>query len=439
MKKLSIILFAAAIAGGVANAQNAVTMQTCEYWFDYDFEHRQTVAMNGNEQYTQQFDVSAMPRGVHSIGFRFGDSKGLWCSPFVKHFVIPTLPPATYDDNQIVKMEYWFDYDFDHPQTLESANGYAAVALDISAMPRGVHSIGYRTVDSRGIYTAPFVKHFVIPDFTTQPSITGITAYEYWFNHGPRVRVEVDEQNPLDLQNLVIEVKDVVPNAITTDYRFDVKEGIAYVPDQVTFGIQAFDNAGHPSSGVMSESFAYTVPVRLHLDPLQDHITEEVDAPSQGSIQSFQAEVASGDSVAFDVNGSGQFDLYDEEGNPVEVIVVENKETGMNTYKALAPTRRLYALLWGMSAATEKVEVTYTAYNVTGVTSIAKGDIRISTGKGCLSVQTPNAGSLAIYSANGTQVSHHDAAAEGTTTFSLPEGIYIVRFDQQTVAKVIVR
>ena len=438
MKKLSMILLAAAIAGGVANAQNAVTMQTCEYWFDYDFENRQSVAMNGNEQYTRQFDVSSMPRGVHSIGFRFGDSKGLWCSPFVKHFIIPTLPPATYDDNQIIKMEYWFDYDFDHRQTLESANGNAAVALDIAAMAKGVHSIGYRTVDGRGIYTAPFVKHFVIPDFTTEPAITGITAYEYWFNHGPQVRVEVDEQNPLDLQNMVIEVKDVVPNAITTDYRFDVKEGIAYVPDQVTFGIQAFDNAGHPSSGVVSESFAYTVPVRLNLNPLQDNITEEVEAPSLGNIQSFQAEVTPGDSVVFDVNSGGQFDLYDEEGNPVEVIVIEDKDTGKMSYKALASTQQLYALLWGMSAATETVEVNYTAYNATGVKSITAGDIHLCTGKGYLSVQTPHAGNIAIYSAKGTQVAHH-ATTEGTTTFSLPAGIYIVRFDQQTVAKAIVR
>ena len=433
-----MILLATAIAGGVANAQNAVRMQTCEYWFDYDFENRQSVAMNGEEQYTQQFDVSAMPQGVHSIGFRFGDSKGLWCSPFVKHFVIPTLPPATYDDNQIVRMEYWFDYDFDHRQTLESANGEAAVALDISAMQKGVHSIGYRTIDSRGIYTAPFVKHFVIPDFTSEPAITGITAYEYWFNHGPRVRVEVGEQNPLDLQNIVIDVKDVVPNAITTDYRFDAKEGIAYVPDQVTFGIQAFDNAGHPSSGIVSESFAYTVPVRLNLDPLQDNMTEEVEAPSLGNIQSFQAEVTPGDSVVFDVSGSGQFDLYDGDGNPMEVIAIEDKDTGLMSYKALATTRQLYALLWGMSAATETVEVNYKTYNVTGVTSIAKDDIHISTGKGSLTVQTPHAGNLTIYSADGTQAAHR-TAADGTTTFSLPAGIYIVRFDQQTVAKAIVR
>lgn len=439
MKKFNMILFAAAIAGGVAQAQNAVMMQTCEYWFDYDFEHRQTVAMNGNEQYIQQFDVSAMPRGVHSIGFRFGDSKGLWCSPFVKHFVIPTLPPATYDDNKIVKMEYWFDYNFDHRQTLESANGNAAVALDISAMAKGVHSIGYRTVDSRGIYTAPFVKHFVIPDFTTEPAIIGITAYEYWFNHGPRVRVEVEEQKALDLQNMVIEVKDVVPNAITSDYRFDPKEGIAYVPDQVTFGIQAFDNAGHPSSGIVSESFAYTVPVRLSLDPLQDNVTEEVNAPTMGNMQSFHADVTPGDSVVFDVNAEGHFDLYDEEGNPVEVTVVQDPETGNMSYAALAPTQKLYALLWGMSVATGTVRVNYTAYNnATGVTDIAADDIRIRTEKGCLSVQTPHAGVLTIHAVNGTEVARRQTT-QGTQTFSLPAGVYIIRFDQQTVTKVIVR
>ena len=437
MKKLSMILFAAAIAGGVANAQNAVTMQTCEYWFDYDFENRQSVAMNGNEQYTHQFDVSAMPRGVHSIGFRFGDSKGLWCSPFVKHFVIPTLPPATYDDNQIVKMEYWFDYDFDHRQTLESANGNAAVTLDISAMAKGVHSIGYRTVDGRGIYTAPFVKHFVIPDFTSEPTITGITAYEYWFNHGPRVRVEVDEQNPLDLQNMVIEVKDVVPNAITTDYRFDVEEGIAYVPDQVTFGIQAFDNVGNPSSGIVSESFHYTVPVPLHPNLLQNNVTKEVEAPSQGYIQSFNAEVEPGDSIVFDVNGEGHFDLYDETGSPLEVVTVKHEDTGHMSYKALAATQKLYALLWGMSAATETVEVNYTSYNPTNLTDMQADGISIHSGKGILSVHAPHPGIIDIYSMDGTGVKH-SRTEQNTQTFFLPAGIYIISFNHRAVGKTIV-
>ena len=438
MKKLSMILLAATIAGGVARAQDAVTMQTCEYWFDYDFEHRQSVTMNAGGQYQQQFDVSAMAKGVHSIGVRFGDSRGLWCSPFVKHFVIPTLPPATHDGNQIVKMEYWFDYDFDHRQTLASTNGTAALALDVSAMAKGVHSLGYRTADSRGIYTAPFVKHFVVPNFETEPTITGITAYEYWFNHGPRVRVEVAEQTPLDLQNLVVEVKDVVPNAITSDYRFDAAEGIVYVPDQVTFGIQAFDNVGHPSSGIVSESFAYTVPVSLQPNSLKNNATEEVAAPSLGNIQSFTAEAEVGDSVVFDLNGAGRFDLYDEAGNPVEIITVQDKETGRVSYKALAPTRLLYALLWDMPAATETVEVSYTAFSPTGVKNVEADGIHIRSEKGSLSVRTPRAGLVGIYAVNGTEVAHRQIG-QGTHTFTLSAGVYIIRFDHRTIAKTIVR
>ncbi len=438
MKKISIILFAAAIAGGVANAQNAVTMQTCEYWFDYDFEHRQTVAMNGNEQYTQQFDVSAMSQGVHSIGFRFGDSKGRWCSPFVKHFVIPTLPPATYEDNQIVKMEYWFDYDFDNRKTLESADGNAAVALDISAMAKGVHSIGYRAVDSRGIYTAPFVKHFVVPNFATEPTITGITAYEYWFNHGPRVRVEVDEQNPLDLQNLVIEVKDVVPNAITSDYQFDVEKGVVYVSDKVTFGIQAFDNVGHPSGGVVSEAIDYVVPVDLHVEGLDANVTEEVASPQLGQMQGFEVEAEPGDDVVFVIDGTGSLDLYDAEGHSVEVVKEQDGVTGQTSYRALAPTRKLYALLWNVPLAMETVQVQYTTFNATGVDDVLADGWHIHSSKGVLSVTAPLACDIAVYSPGGVEVARR-RVQQGSTSFSLPSGTYILKFNHQKAHKVVVQ
>ena len=372
MRKLSIILLAGAaiMVSASLKAQDAVRMQTCEYWFDYDFEHRQSVAMNGNEQYTQQFDLSALPRGVHSIGLRFGDSKGLWTSPFVKHFVIPTLPAQTFDDNKIVRVEYWYDYDFDNRKMLEADNGNVAISLDVSEMARGVHSIGYRALDSRGIYTAPFVKHFVFPTLP-EAAVTGIVAYEYWFNHGPRVRMEVEAQKVLDLQELVIEVKDVVPNAIKEGYRFNVENGIVYVDDVVTFGIQAFDNVGHPSSAVQSESFAYNVAVDTRPIALVSGVVTDFDAPYTGYIQGFTAEAAAGDSVSFVLNADARLDLYDETGLPVKTVKSVDAEDGRITYQAEAPTRKLHALVWEASLSVANIQIEYVWAKTTGVSRMA--------------------------------------------------------------------
>ena len=217
-------------------AQQA-NIQTCEYWFDYDFEGRTSVAMNGSTTFEHSFDISNLPRGLHSIGMRFADSDGLYSPPFIKHFVIPALPEESFPDNRIAKMEYWFDYNFEERQKLENVDGNVAISLDVSEFAPGVHSFAYRAIDSRGLYSYPLVKHFVIPSMPDE-EITGIAYYEYWFNHGPRVHVDVDLQNPLTLENQIIEVKDVVPNKITEDYKFDVETGIITVDDIVFFGIQ---------------------------------------------------------------------------------------------------------------------------------------------------------------------------------------------------------
>lgn len=81
------------------------------------------------------------------------------------------------------------------------------------------------------------MKYFVVPDLL--PADNKMTAYEYWFNAGPRVRVEVEPENPLTLNDLVIEIKDVVPNEIPADYRFDTSTETVCCADNVFFGMAA--------------------------------------------------------------------------------------------------------------------------------------------------------------------------------------------------------
>lgn len=222
-------------------------MQTCEYWFDYGFGSRVSEIMD-NGDLRRSFDVSAMTTGVHSITLRFRDDQGLWTAPVAKHFVIPAQPLEMHDDNKIYGIEYWIDYDYDYDsRKYQTAyGGCVAMTLDITGLNPGVHSVAYRVRDTRGLSAATFLKHFVVP--SEAPAMArGISIYEYWFNDGPHTRVDVDMQNPLIISNMVIEVKDVVPNAITEAYRFDVADEKVIQPDDVTFGIQVFDVLGELS------------------------------------------------------------------------------------------------------------------------------------------------------------------------------------------------
>ena len=340
---------------GTAKAQ---TMKTCEYWFDYDFEGRTSVSMNGSDTFKKSFDLSKMPKGLHSIGLRFCDSENRWCAPFVKHFVIPQLPEPTFNDNEIVKMEYWMDYDYENRKTLESDNGNVAITLDLSSLTPGVHSIGYQAVDSRGLYLAPFVKHFVIPNVPDAP-ITHIASYAYWFNHGPRVQVDVNPLNPLVLENLAIEVKDVIPNQVTPGYEFDVSQKMVKVKDDVFFGIQAFDNLGHPSSGVLSETFPYTVEYKPEFLPLAMGDSIQFETPHYGYIQGIDITTETGDSIILCASNDCTIDLYDANGASIEAVKTSDKTNGKVTYKGVSAGGKVYALLYDGGQDSDSMTVVY--------------------------------------------------------------------------------
>ena len=344
MKKLYFLLIAGMAVADIGTLKAQTVMQTCEYWFDYDFESRQTVALNGSERYQQEFDLSALSAGVHSIGLRFGDSDGLWGAPLVKHFVIPSLPAQTFPDNRIVSMEYWWDYDFDNRQTLENTDGTVALTLDLATLSPGVHSIAYRALDSRGIWTSPFLKHFVVPSLP-EPTITNMVAYEYWFNHGPRVHVNVDPQNPLELSEVMIEVKDVWPNAIGEDYRLDVSDGTVYVDDNVFFGIQALDDLGHASQAVISDKFAMTVPVKPQWTDMKNNVAAETTSPIESHMAGYRMTSAAGDTLCWRVEGTaGQLRLHNADGSRLNGEMF-SFDGGIGC-SAIATSEQTYALLY---------------------------------------------------------------------------------------------
>ena len=328
-----------------------------EYWFDYDFEGRQTLEhTDGNVAIS--LDVSEFAPGVHSFAYRAIDSRGLYSYPFVKHFVIPALPEETFPDNAIVKMEYWFDYDFEGRQTLEHTDGNVAISLDVSEFAPGVHSFAYRAIDSRGQCSYPFVKHFVIPSKPDE-EITGIAYYEYWFNHGPRVHVDVDLQNPLTLENQIIEVKDVVPNKITEDYKFDVETGIISIDDNVFFGIQAFDNLGHPSSGVLSESFPFTVEMKPVFADIENGDTLEFNSPKPGYVACFKAKTEAEDVITLTLDSECKLDLYDTAGAKIEYKKETDNDTGNVRYNAIIPGTGFYAILWDGKPGVDVMNIAY--------------------------------------------------------------------------------
>lgn len=218
-------------------------------------------------------------------------------------------------------------------------------------LSRGLHTFSYYVGDALLKNSAPVTRYFVIPDL---PELSGdkISAYEYWFNHGPRKHVDVDPQNPLDLQNLYINIEDVVPNAIAKDYSFDAVNLSVTTPDNVFFGIQAYDNAGHATQAVLSDTFAINVTIQPEFIALENGVPTpttltyallyDVQGTEKQRQVVCQRTTTSGISNVFSNSGleistqPGEIILQASQGIPVRIcsyggMVVYNKKVKVGT------------------------------------------------------------------------------------------------------------
>ena len=80
------------------------------------------------------------------------------------------------DEKSIVEREYWFDNDVSTLQTLDAVT----TAVDISALSQGLHSFTIRVKDSKGFWSCPMTKYFVVKP---TPTTTTVASCEYWFDN----------------------------------------------------------------------------------------------------------------------------------------------------------------------------------------------------------------------------------------------------------------
>ena len=162
----------------VVTAQTTAVTE-CEYWIDQQFDSRQTANMSAGEL-TTQFNMSALPLGLHSLALRTRTGDGRWSPVLVKYFLVPQ--PGSTQENNLAGYEYWIDGNYNNKATgTFSAGGIITTDLDMSSLPVGLHSISFRALDDNGHVSSVLVKYFLVPEntSTTENSIAG---YRYWFD-----------------------------------------------------------------------------------------------------------------------------------------------------------------------------------------------------------------------------------------------------------------
>lgn len=478
--------------------QAQVTPKSLEYWLDTNFAQRSSVATTGS--LSQNIDVSTLRPGIHTLAVRVSDTKGRWGAPLLKYFLIAeksitqnklTSYEYCFDGNwdasvsgnfdkelsldisleglreglhhlllrvtdeegrisqtvlknflvygedpkerELTSYKYWID-EFDKAVKGVTSDGNVALDIDVSSLDKGLHTLGYQIGDNKGRWSAPRLLYFIVPEM--EVGTDKLVAYEYWFNRGPRTRVQTTENKLLTLSNVMIEVKDVIPNYIPSDYTFDVKTESVSCQDNVFFGMQVFNAANQASLAVLSDSFLMTVPIDPHFLPLNNEEKQTFAAPTTGLMQGLKTLCTVGDSLIYTLSAQGvQADFYDANGNRLEVEIEEN-ELGETIYELAAKTNKCYVLLYGAPNVMNELSMSLCSTRASSINDLAN-DLFISTSKQKLHVESTSNGSIAIYSVSGKNIVSH-RFNQGKTTFSLPSGVYLVQVNKGKTIKVLV-
>lgn len=202
----------------LSTAQTAVTKG--EYWFDQQFDSRQTVTLTAGV-WNQQIDVSSLEAGIHTLAIRVGTDDNRWGSVFTKYFIVPQYDGAT-GGSSLAGYEYWIDLEFDQrvSGTFEEG-GIIDCNLELPALTSGLHAISFRAIDSYGQASPVVSKYFIVPQVESVGE-NAVTAYRYWID-GENVKEGTMDAG--GIANIEIDVERLSKGLHRIDYQVKDKLG----------------------------------------------------------------------------------------------------------------------------------------------------------------------------------------------------------------------
>ena len=474
---------------GVIAASAQTQTNTLEYWIDNHFKERISLPVNGSVE--QIIDVSRLCTGIHTIEMRVSDTNGRWGAPLIRHFLkgdtrltgnglstysycvdgnwndavtgnlsteqtididitslcegIHTLQMHITDlhgqhsqtllhhflvmgkdvtKRELTTYRYWVD-DFNQMNEGKTGDGQIALNLDVSRLSKGIHTLCYQVADNTGLMSAPRMLYFLIPDL--EEGSDRIVAYEYWFNHGPRKRVELTPTTSISESGLMIEVKDVEPLRIPDDYVFHAAEETVSLNDDVFFGMQVFSGADRGSLAVLSDTVKADMTVDPHFLDLHDGDSIGFNAPHVGKMQGWKTVCQSSDSLTYRLSPTDvKADFYNGQGKRLMATKTTDVD-GRTVYGVKPDDGTCYLLLYDTSMVFEHIGIQLESTNTeeSGMAQLTTG-LRISVRKHQLIIQSQEDTSVKITNLSGSSI-YHGKISAGTTVIQVSSGVCIVK------------
>ena len=142
----------------------------CHFWFDQDFENKQTIPF-GTGQFLLDADV--LEAGLHFLNVAL-ENKGLTTTEHYLFYQVAAETPA--NPNEVV-CHFWFDQDFENKQTMPFGTGQ--FLLDAADLKPGLHML-YMVLEGYGLSSA---EHFLFYKASIDSPINASdVTYRCWFD-----------------------------------------------------------------------------------------------------------------------------------------------------------------------------------------------------------------------------------------------------------------
>jgi len=164
----------------------ATSITRIEYFFNTDLGpgNNTSIPITAGSPQNNSFPITlpgTLTPGFHQIGFRYRDNKNRWSHAETRTFyVVPPLPPS---DREIVAAEYYIDSPqgtgtpIRIPGITPATTVDQLVALDMTGVPTGNHTLTIRLKDSEGMWSYLATENFTVSACTppTPPVAPGVS------------------------------------------------------------------------------------------------------------------------------------------------------------------------------------------------------------------------------------------------------------------------
>lgn len=175
MKRLIYILIALPLSV-MLNAQKNLSLY--EYWIDRDYDNRQERYLSQTEENIAfSIDTQNLEEGIHDVSLHIKDNEGNWSETVCSYYYVTRY--RRLEGTRVTTCEYWLDdeYALRRQQTVTGDN--VALAVDMSAMQAGMHTLSLRMKDDNGNATAT-VRSYVYVRIAPETVSGDVVECEYW-------------------------------------------------------------------------------------------------------------------------------------------------------------------------------------------------------------------------------------------------------------------